>query len=59
MSTSVYEEINNLEAQIRKQKELLELIRKDLRMRSVNGVVDISGFVWDRLEDILNDRDKG
>ena len=29
--------------------ELLELIHKDLKMRAVDGVVDISDFIWMKL----------
>jgi len=30
-------------------QELLKLIYDDLKMRADDGVVDISGFIWERL----------
>ena len=39
-----------LEATIAERDKLLELIRDDLRMRSEDGVVDISDFIWQRIK---------
>ncbi len=45
--------IHALEATIAERDELLTLIRDDLRMRSEDGVVDISNFIWERLAALL------
>ena len=38
---------------IDERDELLKLIRDDLKMRSDDGVVDISNFIWVKLNNIL------
>ncbi len=35
-------------------KDLIKLIHKDLKMRAnEEGVVDISGFIWDRINEVI------
>ena len=34
---------------------LLELIRDDLRIRAENGVVNISNFLWEEINQIIDD----
>ncbi len=35
-------------------KDLIKLIHKDLKMRvNEEGVVDISGFIWDRINEVI------
>lgn len=40
--------------EIEECEKLLKLIYDDLKMRSVDGVVDISNFIWERLEERLS-----
>ena len=40
-------------AELAELRELLSLIRDDLRMRSEDGVVDISDFIWMRMDRAL------
>ena len=43
------------EQELEAQRELLQLIYKDLKMRAdCDGVVDISNFIWDRLNKHLS-----
>ena len=42
-----------LSKQAHDQKELLTLIHNDLLMRSDDGVIDISDFIWRRIEKAL------
>jgi hypothetical protein len=43
------------EARIKELEELLALIRDDLRMRSEDGVVDLSDFIWMRMDKALKE----
>ncbi len=36
-------------------QELLKLIYDDLKIRADDGVINISGFIWDRLSRRVND----
>ena len=48
--------IKDLESQVTEDSELLQLIRDDLRMRSnENGLVNISGFIWDMIMERVPD----
>lgn len=40
---------------ITKHMHLLEQIRDDLRMRAENGVVNISNFLWEEINKIVED----
>jgi len=40
---------------LKNNNELLKLIHDDLKMRSKDGVVNISDFIWQRLVDQLGD----
>jgi len=46
--------IDQLEAHNRALLELVEIIQKDLKMRSIDGVVDISNFIWERIDKALS-----
>jgi len=41
--------------EINRHKELFELIRDDLRMRSDDGVINLSNFIWRRLDITIDD----
>jgi hypothetical protein len=40
---------DDLSAEVVRLHKLLALIKKDLKMRSTNNVVDISGFIWEQI----------
>lgn len=44
-----------LEQQLAALRELLSLIRDDLRLRSEDGVVDLSDFIWMRMDKALQE----
>lgn len=50
----ILEGIFELRSRIKELEELLLLIREDLRMRSEDGVVDISDFIWMRMDKALD-----
>lgn len=47
--------VKRLEQQLAALRELLSLIRDDLRLRSEDGVVDLSDFIWMRMDKALQE----
>ena len=59
-NADLYDKVKSQQATIDKLVNLSKLIHSDLKMRAdEEGVINISNFIWEQLEDLINSVTEG